>query len=540
MARPVARLLSTVLFFSIALIPLWAQAVNTDVTTDEKELPTFTSDSRLVLVPVLVKGKNGEHMSGLGRDVFHVEEHGKARTIATFEELKPVAPEAKGRTAPRLEGRSNFNFEEAPRGHMTIVVLDFLNTPYLYQGESKRRLIEVLTKALPDDEATAVFALGTHGLMQLYAPTTDTAGLLNSMRGVTGAPIVTGETIPSGIEVLSNAEFGSLATPIAQNSRLGVRLPGGDLLDSNWLTLTAMTQIAHAYSSVPGRKTLIWASGGMSYAPTVGASRSTILEKSEEAWRQLNTASVAVYSVDVSGLAPFNGSLTSYRNLGSRERSLRDFADATGGLWCAGATVDIDKCLTRAFQDSGTYYMLGYYLPSDDQKPGWRKLKVKVDAPEARVRAREGFYITAGADEKADDKLRELLDALRSPVELTGVRFNVREVAAGATKTAGGKTRRQFAIGVLGDSVTLNQKRGNALDVSVTAIAFGLDGHEHARVDYPMKANLPQELVAKFRRTGLSTQQEMDLAPGKYEIHFAVRDNLSGEIGTVTYPLVVK
>lgn len=537
MRRKISRWLPVLFFCFLFTSLLSAQAKPT--AEPASETPTFTSRSQLVLVPVLVKGKGGEHMGGLKSDAFIVEEQGKRRKVATFEEVKPVAADAKAPRFPQLEGHSNFNFEDAPRGHMTIVVLDLLNTPYLFQGNGKRKLIEQLAKSIPANEATAIFGLGTHGLRQLFAPTTNTAGLIASLQGVRSpAPsMVIPEGKPDVADTLSNAEFNNVFGEMWQGGSMSGRSLGSrDLVGSTWMTLTAMNQLAEAYRAIPGRKTLIWASGGFTGDPSPGITRATMIDKYDTTWRALNSADIAVYSLDVSGLAGFTGSLNQYGWLARKQRSLREFADNTGGLWCAGTAVDTAKCLSHAFEDSGSYYLLGYYLPQDDLKPGWRKLKVKVDVAGAKVRAREGFYVTAGADEKADDKTRELLDALRSPVELTGVRFNVRELPVKAKATSD----HQFLISVLGDSIEVNEMRGNALNVSLTAIAFGPDGKEHGRIDQLLEAKVPQDLMPKFRKTGLSTQRGMTLAPGNYEIHFAVRDNITGEIGTVIYPLAVK
>lgn len=552
MSRAVLRLAS-VLVFLVSLFSnsqLWAQAAKVEHkaptskaagNTTLADVPTFTSNTQLVLVPVMVKGKNGEHITGLGRDAFKVEEHGKPRTVATFEEVKPVAPGMKASRVVRLEGRSNFNFEDAPRGHMTIVVMDLLNTPYLYLGDGKRQLIELLSRTLPANEATVVFGLGVHGLKQLYAPTADTEGLLASMRGVKGANEMTLNGQPSAaFEALSNVEFSNPSQMGEAGGLRGGLHAGGDLQDTTWTTLTAMSQIASAYSTIPGRKTLIWASAGMSGRPSLGITRTTLLNKIEDTWRDLNSADIAVYSVDVSGLSSFNGTLTRYRALAERERSLRNFADQTGGKWCAGTAVDIGKCLTRSFDDAGSYYLLGYYLPDNERKPGWRKLKVKVGSDGAHVRAREGFYVSGAKLETAVARQRKLLDAISSPVELTGVRLNVREVPAGMKAVAAGSSRHEFAIGVLGDSITVDERNGNAVDLSVVAVAFARDGREHGRIDHQMTSKVQPELLQKFRKTGLSTQQSLDLAKGKYDIKFAVRDNLTGEIGTVEYPLEVK
>jgi hypothetical protein len=92
----------------------------------------------------------------------------------------------------------------------------------------------------------------------------------------------------------------------------------------------------------------------------------------------------------------------------------------------------------------------------------------------------------------------------------------------------------------LGDSIRVDERNGNAVSLSVVAVAFGRDGREHGRVDHQMTSKVPPELLQKFRKTGLSTRQSLELAKGIYDVKFAVRDNLTGEIGTVEYPLEVK
>ena len=38
----------------------------------------------------------------------------------------------------------------------------------------------------------------------------------------------------------------------------------------------------------------------------------------------------------------------------------------------------------------------------------------------------------------------------------------------------------------------------------------------------------------------MSVKQSLELATGKYDLRFAVRGNLNGEVGSVEYPLEVK
>ena len=546
--RRILTHLFLVLFAIVLLHPahLCAQPAATPASPNDAPL-TLTSDTRLVLVPVVVKRSGTEHVSGLTRDAFEVEERGQKRTVATFEELKPVPAAAASPAPAPLPGRSNFKFEDAPRGHLTIVLIDLLNTPLLAQGEGKRKLLEQLASALPPNEATVIFGLGRDGLIQLHAPTTNTAEVLAALQQVK-SPNAT----PSIGDILSGMEFDTGTMGVSSAAGRGsLGSHGlGFMTNATWTTLTAFNQLADAYRTIPGRKTLIWASGGYN-GTSWGVSPITVQEKIEDTWRVLSSANIAVYSLDVSQLAGFTGSLVRSGFEGPNARSLRGFAEQTGGLWCVGSAINLTKCLAEDFEDAGSYYMLGYYLPEDDRKPGWHKLKVKVNVPGAKVRARDGFLLPGADAEKPEERKRQLVAALTSPVEMTGVRINVREVAPTAPAAAAPKSRHAFTIGVQGDSIVVDQHRGkllvlddghhvNSIDLSIAAIAFDKEGKEQARIDHAVQTSIPPEKLDRFHKTGIGTKREMTLAPGTYEIHFAVRDNLSGEIGTVIYPLAVK
>lgn len=528
--------------------------------------PKFTSRSQLVLVPVVVTGKNGDHVGGLRRDAFKIEEHGKVREATIFEEVKTVAPAAKARQAGTVEGRSNFSYGDAKSWRMTVVVLDMLNTPFLYQAEGKRQLIRYLSKSLEREEPTTLFGLGGNGLRQLHSFSTDTGVLIEALKKVKG------QVSPDEINEQSEATIADMTVDdsSAEAQQISDFVNDTEAITNAFYqreairtTLTAMTQIAHAYAAIPGRKTLIWASGGFPFTiddPLAFARMGNdMVEKYEETWRALVSADIAVYPVDVTGLAVWAGAASRnfdlsrsrpgnrfgsnsamsipYDKAAQKQATLRAFADATGGTACVN-TNDIEKCFARAVDDSRAYYMLGYYLPSDDQKPGWRKLKVKVASEGVHVRARQGFYVAGPLEETPELRRRQLVDALRAPVEFTGVRLKVREtpVAAG-TKAAVGKSLHEFEVDVLGDSVRVDDQSGNAVDLTVVAVAFSANGKNGGQTELHVATKLAPERLAKIRLSGLAVRPSLELAPGKYELRFAVRDNLSGETGSVEYPL---
>lgn len=490
---------------------------------------TFTSKTELVLVPVKVTDKKGQHIGGLGRDAFTIEEHGswwskpQIRQVATLEEVKPPADARQAPAPPKLAlvGQSNFVLgQEDPGWGMTIVVLDTANTPFLLQGEMRRRIIDYLSETLGTGRPTALYNLTTYGLVQLHPFTSDSGELIAVLKQMNG------ELSPGAVPYRSYRFF-SDSKPFADFQM--DMWPRAVYCRANFPYCSpgyrAMMQLAQAFKSIPGRKTLIWPSEALPYSN----SDSYALEADQKLFRALIAAHIVVYPVDLAGLTV---------RVRSHDVAYL-FADVTGGLPCVN-TNDLVGCFRKAVEDSKEYYVLGYYLHGDEIKPGWKKLTVKVSVPGAEVRARAGFDVAGRVDESRKSVDKETVDALRSPVNFAGVRLNVTEVAvsAGTKPAAKGKSRHEFMVGIFGMKIDVAKQ--NAVDVTVTTVAFSLVGSSSGETQQHLTAKLPDSSVAKLKNTGMGIRQALELPPGRYALHFAVRDNLSGEIGSVSYPLVVK
>jgi hypothetical protein len=221
---------------------------------------------------------------------------------------------------------------------------------------------------------------------------------------------------------------------------------------------------------------------------------------------------------------------------------LHAFADATGGQTCVTVN-ELEKCFAEAIDDSRDYYLLGYYLAGDVQ-PGWRKLKVKVAGDGLHARYRSGFYVAPKVPESADLRRKQLVDALASPVQYTGLRLTARQLPSigdHASISGDGKTRLvEFMLGVMGDSITFDREKGNAINLEVAALAFDSNRKSVATASQAVAVELKQEMMQKTLRTGLGIPEKLEIPAGKYEVKFAVRDNLSGIVGTVSIPIELK
>jgi hypothetical protein len=228
--------------------------------------------------------------------------------------------------------------------------------------------------------------------------------------------------------------------------------------------------------------------------------------------------------------------------------TMHAFADATGGRACITIS-ELDKCFAQAVEDSRDYYLLGYYL-GDDTQPGWRKLKVKVAGDGLHVRYRTGFYVASKAQETPEQNRQKLVDALASVVQYTGVRLTARltseqDPPGSSTSAPRTTTERQakpvaFLLGVMGDSLTIDRDNGNSVDLQIAALAFDTNRKTVASSSQALATSFKPEMLQKILQSGLGIPQKLDLPPGQYEIKFAVRDNLSGLIGTVSLPLDLK
>jgi VWFA-related protein len=520
------------------------------------DLAKLTVQSDLVLVPVIVTDSSGRHVSGLPKEAFRIEENGKLRNVSIFEETQTetVPVRRKNGTA---EGYSNFLLGNDHSWRITIVVLDMINTPWMRQLEAKKQLTNYLLRSALRDEPMAIFGLGSRGLRQLHPFTTDTRVLidalqklklsLSSKESTQPADELTGDSSASDEEQLMSDVLNDLDATVSANYQR----------NATRQTLAGLTQLARALQAFPGRKTLIWATAGFPFViddpQSFARQGDDLLPDYEQAWRLLNSANIAVYPVDLSALDFSSASLPSANSSNGMKSALRlpydksvqqlltlhAFANATGGRPCV--TIDeLEKCFAEAVDDSRSYYLLGYYLGSDTH-PGWRKLKVKVAQEGSQARYRSEVYVAPKIPDTPELRRKELVEALASPVEYGAVRLNVRLLPPAKTppslSASDPKQPAEFMLEVMGNSITIDGEKKNAIDLQVTTVVFDGNRKSIASMSQVIATNLEPEMMRKTLQTGLGIPEKIDLPRGKYEVKFAVRDNLSGLLGTVSAPL---
>jgi len=320
------------------------------------------------------------------------------------------------------------------------------------------------------------------------------------------------------------------------------------------ITMRAFLNLAHSVAGIPGRKSLLWATGSFPfYIDSPSSIPSGFLGPLyEQAMEALNDAEVSVYPVDVRGLvnyspaadASFRGSRNGAgfsNTLAARSwlhnaslDTLRDFAEMTGGKAFYNSN-DIAGGFQRAVDDSSSYYLLGYYLDTKNTKAGWRHLKVKLHKPGTEVRARSGFFVTNATMNPAASKKDDIDMALTSPFESTGIPLDVRWTE---TKDESEKKKVGFSVHVAPAGITVDAAARNNFTMEfVTLVAQS--GKAVKTTGQTVQGEMKPATLAQVQAGGLSYNNFLELPAGQYTVRFVVRDNLNGKMGSVSAPLTV-
>lgn len=525
-----------------------------------QEQPTFRSQTELVVIPAVVTDHKGVHIDGLKKEDFSVEENGAEQKIAVVEEIRSTATRV-ARAQPKDNVYSNFLMGSPGAHRLTIVALDTINTPLLDQARAKSEIVKFLSTWLNGGEPVALVVLTRNGVRVIHDFVTDPkilaaalAKAKNRNEQVVDEP--TGEAGPE--EDAATAEEQQFFQAMAESEQ---NFTAFQRRVAATLTLDALQSIARAFSGIPGRKSLIWASSGfpfsisdqsMGLAPPGRETITDVESLYDHTWQALNDAQLSIYPVDLRGLVTLmpdasirrpSRNFQQMKSWDNTERlaTFQTIASATGGKAFYN-TNDIAGAFRQAAEDSSSYYLLAYYRDAKDTKPGWRKLKVNVHRPGVHVRARSGFFVQkADANPQSEEQVRrrEVNLALASPLEFT---------AMGVTAVLGkeqpakdpAKKRIPFQLTLRPNSVMIDSADNNHARVDFFAIARDAKGQAVAQAGQTVDAHLKPETLAKVQQSGIDYTNVLELPPGEYSVRFVVRDVLDGRIGTVTAPLKVE
>ena len=572
------RRLSVCLIVSLSLGAGPAQQSLPDAPSDQSDQQetVIRSAVRLVQVSVVVEDKKGNPVTDPKAEDFKLLDAGSPQKIAFFSAAIPPPAATQPTSAKPVQllpanaftNRYDLKGQDPP-GAVTVVLFDALNTSPQDQGFVRKEVMHFLQALKPQDHV-AVYGLTTQ-LLILHDFTRDSADLVAAANKFSPKELAAYDATHT-----PDIDLASLGADTTQWVRLQNSINNAKEMISEQvtkdrvaMTVEAMNEIANHVSSIPGRKNLVWISGGLpiqtgsakvgkpGYGGPGGIGVSTdnrfpqhdrALVKFDEMVRQvadtLNRSNIAMYTIDAQGVEVDTTMDVSGRgrrqsdqardtSVLNNEQDARDssklLADRTGGLAFFGNN-DIRAAVRRAFDDGRYAYNIAFYPNHGEWDGKFRTLKIE-SKPGLKLRYRSGYYATPDRTDAKGAIADALHQAADSPLDATSLGMIV---SGKATKDSPivelhiGIDPKQLLLRSSGDhhkgAVDLFFLQRDASSKTVAAEEEHLD------------LNLEEKQYEYLSKVAMVLERHVTIAPQATELRIVLRDAGSGSLGSVTLP----
>jgi VWFA-related protein len=551
---------------------LLSAAVMTDA---QQPAPIFRTGTTLVEFTVVATDERGQPVTDLEQSEISIIQNGKPQTVAFFRfegsSFGPDAVEAKREPIAPGIFTNRPEYFPGPARNVTAIVIDTLNTVPEDQVAVKAQVMQYL-RALAPNTRVAVYALGS-SLRILHDFTDDLDALRarlarqNIEINVQAIPADElarrqaqeaehfNDAVDQYVEDEADEEAKADAERQAELEKVRGRLARGEEYFQEQLhtrrmnqTIASLEALGNHLSGIPGRKNLVWISGGLAVL-TQGAQDRWVNSYASQVRtlaQRLATQGITVYPVRATGLqVGILGTSTTAQGSSkgqpenqqlrpmTRENDMRIWgtmdmlADVTGGRSFRN-TNDLTAGVRAAASDMRGSYSVGFYVPENSDNR-WREFDVRVSRPGVHVLHRKGYMALAPVKQPVNWTQVEWQAAMQNPLGSTAIRLDARADPA--------PNGLNVLIQIAADD--LYYKRVNGAPVTDLEIAFGeRNAKEWTRVrrdgaTITIREN-PQQTVkpsiVRFAKT-------WTLEPDTTHVRLIVRDRMTARFGVLDMPL---
>ena len=561
--------------FSLSASP--AQQSLPDAPTPET---LIRSTVRLVQVSVVAEDKKGNPVTDLKAEDFTLLDEGKPQKIAFFSAPTPT-PAASDTEQPSpkparllppnaFTNRYDLKGQNTP-GAVTVVLFDALNTAPQDQSFVRKEVIHFLQVLKPQDHV-AVYGLTTE-LLVLHDFTRDSSDLVAAANKFSPKELAAFDATHT-----PDIDLASLGADLTHWVRLQNSLNNAkEMISEQYtqdrvaMTVEAMNEIANHVSSIPGRKNLVWISGGLpiqmgsakvgkpGYGGPAGIGVSTdnrfpqhdrAVVKFDEMVKQvadvLNRSNIAMYAIDAKGVELDTTMDVSGRgrrqtdqaqdtSVMNAEQDARDasklLADRTGGVALFGNN-DIRAAVRRAFDDGRYAYNIAFYPNHGEWDGKFRTIKIRAREG-VRLRYRSGYYASPDRTDPKEAIADALHQAADSPLDATTLGMIV------SGKGAKDPYMVELHIGIDPKQLLL-QSSGDHRKGAVDLFFLQRDaaGKQVAAEEQHLALNIEEKQYEYLSKVALVLDRHVKIAPQSTELRVVLRDAGSGSLGSVTLPAI--
>jgi VWFA-related protein len=538
---------------ALCLALVFAPSVARSQTLNESPPPAvpheplvIRSYTRLVQLSVVVEHKPGLPINDLKKEDFEVYDEGKEQSIAYFSAEKP-APVV-SRPLPPNAFTNRFDLKGEDPGSVTVVLFDALNTDGTDQIRVRSQVLRFLQTLKPQDHV-AIYALTTK-LLMLHDFTQDAEALVAATKNfLPRQSALFDASHPEQVDFSKLGGDPQLWANFQQHmDAANQQIAWQAVVDRAERTASALAEIAQHVYGIPGRKSLVWVSGGFPLqlinqvignpsVDDVSAARNI-----NDAVEALNRTNLAIYAVDAHGVEINPGMGVDSRSYRSTEDaqafftrqdtrdSLRSLADATGGAAFYGSN-DVRDAMRRAFDDGRFAYTIGFYPDHRHWDGKYHHIKIRVLSGRGHLRYRRGYFASQETSNTREKASAALHDAILSPLDATnlGIVIRASRLSNHSLQLQISLDPKQFLWQESGDRLT------DTLDLLYTQRESS--GMILRAESQHVELNFNHEQYQRLVQTGLTLQQTIPMESLATELRVAARDAGPATVGSVTIPL---
>ena len=504
------RHMALAILLGTSSIPALAQTPDTK-TPSQQGGYVFHTNSREVLTDVTVTDNHGNPVRGLSRSAFHILDNNRPEQLESFEEHDGIpAAVATTNTGPNVFSNA---YLLHPPASINVILLDTTTIDIVDQMFLNQELTRFV-KALPANESLAIYQRAADGILVLQNFTSDHALLLAAIHRAIPRLRQPGFWYPSDRDTLG--------------------------------------QIAVFLDQIPGRKNVLWFSGGSNVYLRPDPTSLESYESLRETYDQLETERIALYPIDARGLT-----VEIRRGMQQQHMLMADMAEATGGqAWYNNN--GLAQIASRVVDTDSHFYTLTYRPDDLHGNNKWHKVKIKVDGP-YHLSYRRGYFDdgtgTLILPRKTKTVLRAHGETIQGPDRHTEpIIFEARVQSAVATEPANpaessatgqGPRRNELAYAVHYtvplDAFTREVVNGEThISLGAAIVAFNRFGRTTEHVAQKLTFALDEEKLKVDRTEEFAFEQRINLPKGEDYLYIALWDTANGRVGTLQLPLNVE
>ncbi len=552
-----------------------------------------------VALDVVVKDKKGRMVKDLTASDFEIFEDGVRQQIESFR-LVLREPPAAGNTEGREPATETTKSRDTYSPGVTALVFDRLSPDarslarkaglaYAQEGigagdftgvflidQSLRTLqsytdnAELVKQAVDraTSTSTSTYASNNARIRELSDRSTALDQEVSSQASAAGAAGAARDAAGASAAGAAGGQAAAEQAFIEMETRMREQFEVLERDQQGFATINSLLAVITPMRNLPGRKTIIFFSEGLSLPSSVQAKFPAVISAA-------NRANVSIYAIDSAGLRIESGTAEAAREINSLasrrmqqvsrgndsgtsgpytkalERNedllkldprsgLGQLADETGGFLIHD-TNDLAAGVRRIDGDMHAYYLVTYVPKNEDYDGRFRHIAVKLSRSSLEAQTRKGYYAVESVGELPvlDYEAPALAAARKVKSGSNSVSFRGASLSFPATNKPGlALLLAEAPISTFTLTQASDKKTYNA-DFSVVALIKDQTGQVVQKLSQHYPLSGPVDKLEAAKKGEVLFYREIELQPGNYTVEFIAYDGLAGKAGMHTISLAV-